>query len=68
MKNRNEPECLRVDILEHNINVTQLIFPHNSAVFCVCSVKQRSYGRMACSRETKALQKSADRLVSSDQR
>ena len=28
MENRNKPECLRVDILEQNSNVTQLIFPH----------------------------------------
>jgi len=46
MENRNKPECLRVDILEQNSDVTQLIFLH-TPFFCVCSVKQRSYGRMA---------------------
>jgi hypothetical protein len=28
MENRNKPECLRVDILEQNSDVTQLIFLH----------------------------------------
>jgi len=55
MENRNKPESLRGDILKQNSNVTQLILPHTPLFFCICSLKQSSYGRMACIKGNKGV-------------